>query len=57
MFSTAVATSTRGNSIALAATTPNASSRPIAGLSRLVRANVNVTFVEEMSPPISPVAR
>ena len=53
-FSAAVATSTRGNSIALAATTPKASSRPIAGCVRLARANVNVTFVDEIEPADQP---
>ena len=37
-----------------AATTPSASGKDAAGFSRLVRANVKATPVDEMKPPINP---
>ena len=53
----AVATSTRGYSIAFAATAPNARAIHFPGSVRLVRANVNVTFVDDTRPPSKPVTR
>ena len=56
-FRTVVASRTRGKTIAFAPTAPSASAPSRAGSVRLVRAKVNVTFVDEIRPPSRPVTR
>ena len=55
-FSTDAAIITLGNSIVQAAMAPIASGAASVGSRRLRRANVNVTFVDEIRPPSRPAS-